>query len=152
MRVPDFDAALTWYSERLDFRLNRSWQLRGMTFAWLSQAGDNGFAVELLAGPGVEPRLPFENLAASYKVPGWHHVCFHVHSTDEAIAELKRRGVTIVSEPHDVPAAGIRVAFFSDPWGNVFELVEHIEARRPKTAGMGDDFDEMRSGSTVSNR
>jgi catechol 2,3-dioxygenase-like lactoylglutathione lyase family enzyme len=127
LRVPDFDAALAWYVEKLDFRLTKRWELHGMTFAWLSQPGDNGFTVELLAGPGAAFRAEFNDLAASYKIPGWHHVCFHVQSTEAAISELRRRGVTIVSEPHDVAAAGIRVGFFSDPWGNVFELVEHID-------------------------
>jgi len=42
------------------------------------------------------------------------------------INELKRRGVTVASEPHDVPAMGLRVAFFADPWGNLFEVIQFI--------------------------
>ena len=42
------------------------------------------------------------------------------------IDELKRRGVTIVSQPHDVAAMGLRVAFFADPWGNLFEVIQSI--------------------------
>ena len=42
--------------------------------------------------------------------------------------ELKRRGVTIVSEPVDVPNISRRFAFFADPWGNLFELTQRISA------------------------
>ena len=39
---------------------------------------------------------------------------------------LKRRGVTIVSEPRDVAEIGRRFAFFADPWGNLFEVIQPI--------------------------
>jgi len=57
---------------------------------------------------------------------GWHHPGFSVDSVDDFIDELKHRGVTIASEPHDVPAIGLRVAFFVDPWGNLFEVIQTI--------------------------
>ncbi len=31
-----------------------------------------------------------------------------------------------VSEPHDVAAIGLRVAFFADPWGNLFEVIQPL--------------------------
>jgi glyoxylase I family protein len=49
-----------------------------------------------------------------------------VDNVDHTINELKRRGATIVSEPHDVAAMGLRVAFFADPWGNLFEVIQQI--------------------------
>ena len=30
----------------------------------------------------------------------------------------------MLSEPHDVPQLSLRVAFFADPWGDLFELVQ----------------------------
>jgi glyoxylase I family protein len=57
---------------------------------------------------------------------GWHHSGFSVESVDDVIDELKHRNVTIASEPHDVPAMGLRVAFFADPWGNLFEVIQTI--------------------------
>jgi glyoxylase I family protein len=62
----------------------------------------------------------------SYNMSGWHHPGFSVDNVDDVIAELKRRDVTIASEPHDVPAMGLRVAFFADPWGNLFEVIQAI--------------------------
>jgi predicted enzyme related to lactoylglutathione lyase len=49
-----------------------------------------------------------------------------VVSVNDAIAELKRRNVTVISEPRDVKEASRRVAFFVDPWGNLIEVMEAI--------------------------
>jgi catechol 2,3-dioxygenase-like lactoylglutathione lyase family enzyme len=126
IRVPDFDAAIAWYTETLDFRLRKHVSFAGLTFAFLSPAGDDGFVFELLAGPGADSRPPYQDLHASYKTAGWHHVCFRVASVDSAVEQLKHRAVTIVSEPHDVVPMRLRVAFFADPWGNLFEVTESL--------------------------
>lgn len=126
LRVPDYDAAISWYTEKLNFKLRKQVSLAGLTFAFLSPAGDDDFVFELLAGPGADVRPAYPDLHSSYKAGGWHHVCFRVSHMDAAIEELKRRSVTIVSEPHDVLAMGLRLAFFADPWGNYFELTQLI--------------------------
>jgi glyoxylase I family protein len=132
IRVPDFDTGIAWYAEKLDFRLRQSVPVAGLTFAFLYPAADDSFHFEILAGPGADSRPPYKDLHDSYRMSGWHHTGFTVENIDDAISELKRRGVTIVSEPHDVPAIGLRVAFFADPWGNLFEMIQplgnHIQA------------------------
>ena len=126
IRVPDFDAAIAWYADRLDFRSKQTVSVAGLSFGFLYPAGDDGFHFELMAGPGAAERPAYKDLHDSYKVSGWHHPGFSVDSVDAVIDELKRRDVTIASEPHDVPAMGLRVAFFADPWGNLFEVIESI--------------------------
>lgn len=126
IRVPDFDAAVAWFTEKLDFRLTRSLPLGDLTYAFLSPAADDNFSFELVAGPGADHLRSYEDFRASYKLPGWHHIGFRVNSVDETIDELKRRGVTIVSEPHDVSVMELRLAFFADPWGNLFEITQML--------------------------
>jgi len=126
IRVPDFDAAVAWYAEKLDFRLRQSAPVAGLTFGFLYSATDDSFHFEVLAGSGADSRPPYKDLYDSYKMSGWHHIGFQVESVDAAIDELKRRGVTVVSEPHDAPAVGLRVAFFADPWGNLFEMIQPL--------------------------
>jgi catechol 2,3-dioxygenase-like lactoylglutathione lyase family enzyme len=126
IRVPDFDTAIAWYAEKLDFRSRQSVSLAGLTFAFLYPAADDSFHFELLAGPGAAERPPYKDLHDSYKMSGWHHPGFRVESVDDVIDELKRRNVSIASEPHDVAAIGLRVAFFADPWGNLFEVIQSI--------------------------
>ena len=64
-RVPDFDAALAWYTEKLDFRLRKQVSFAGLTFAFLSPAGDDGFVFEFLAGPAraAAPRIGIFTIA-----------------------------------------------------------------------------------------
>jgi catechol 2,3-dioxygenase-like lactoylglutathione lyase family enzyme len=117
IRVPDFEAAVAWYSDKLDFRLIKSSPLGDKLYGFLiAPAVDAVFTVELVAGPGAESRPAYDNLGSSLKLSGLHHLGFRVDSVDDAIAELKRRRVNIVSEPHDVPNLILRVAFFTDPW------------------------------------
>lgn len=126
IRVPDFNAAVAWYTEKLDFRLKHSVPLAGLTFAILASTADDTFIFELLAGAGADNRPIYTDLHASYKMAGWHHICFRVENVDRAVQELKRRSVKIVAEPKDVAAMGLRVAFFADPWDNIFEIIQSL--------------------------
>lgn len=119
IRVPDFDTAVAWYVDKLDFRLKQSVSVAGLNFGFLYPAWDDSFHFELMAGQGAAKRPAYADLHDSYKMSGWHHPGFNVDSVDAVIDELKRRDVTIASEPHDVPAMGLRVAFFADP-GAIF--------------------------------
>lgn len=126
IRVPNFDSAVAWYAEKLDFRLTRSSSMGATSFGFLSPAADDSFGLELLANPEAAERPPYEDLGGSHNLMGWHHICFGVDDVVAGIAELERRGVKIVSAPFDVHAFSVRFAFFADPWGNLFELVQHI--------------------------
>jgi glyoxylase I family protein len=128
IRVPDFEMAVAWYAEKLDFRLAKSSVLNEKTYGFLiAPAIDAGFSIELIAGPGAEIRPAYQDLGSSLRLSGLHHLAFRVNSVDETIIELRRRGVTIVNEPHDVPKLSLRVAFFADPWGNLFEVIEPMK-------------------------
>ena len=126
IRVPDFDAAVVWYADKLDFRLKQTVSVAGLSFGFLYPAGYDSFHFELMAGPGAAERPAYQDLHDSYNMSGWHHPGFSVDSVDAVIDELKRRDVTIASEPHDVSAMGLRVAFFADPWSNLFEVIQSI--------------------------
>ena len=104
IRVPDFDTGVAWYADKLDFRLRQSVSLAGLTFSFLYPAADDSFHFELLAGPGAAERSTYKDLHDSDKMSGWHHPGFRVDSVEDTIDELKRRGVTIISDPHDVAA------------------------------------------------
>ncbi len=51
---------------------------------------------------------------------------FQVDCVDDAATELKRRGAQFVTDPHDEPDWGIRVAHFRDVDGNLLEINEPI--------------------------
>jgi catechol 2,3-dioxygenase-like lactoylglutathione lyase family enzyme len=122
--VDDIDAAIAWYTETFDFRLVRRWSLGSKWFGWLSPAGGDDVIIELLAGSERGGRPPPTDAQARRSFRP--HAGFRVDSVDDTIAELLRRGVTIVSEPYDVEPVGRRIAFFVDPWGNLFEVTQTI--------------------------
>ena len=129
IRVPDFDEAVAWYTNKLDFRLRRSVAVGELTFGFISPATDDNFSFEMLAGPGAAERSPYKDWHDSLKFSGWHHLGIRVDDVDATVDELKRRGVKIVSEPHDVEVLRLRLAFFADPWGNLLEVIAPISAR-----------------------
>jgi catechol 2,3-dioxygenase-like lactoylglutathione lyase family enzyme len=49
-------------------------------------------------------------------------VTFEVDRVDDWAAELRSKGVSLVTEPHDRPAWMIRVAHFRDPAGHLVEI------------------------------
>jgi len=126
IRVPDFEEAIAWYTNTLDFRLLSSVTLGKLTFGFISPATDDSFSFEILAGPGAAERPAYENFHDSYNLSGWHHLGMRVDDVDAAVDELKLRHVKIISEPHDVAVLGLRLAFFADPWGNLLELIAPI--------------------------
>ena len=127
LRATNFDDAVAWYQAKLNFRLMSSWKIGEMSFGFLSPAADDATKMELIAGPSIEAGSGSSDPATSFKRSGWHHFCFRVDDVHKAIDELKRRGVNIVTEPRDVKEIASRFALFSDPWGNVMEVIQSIK-------------------------
>ena len=90
--------------------------------------GDDRFHVEILGGAGAAPHKIYDSVDASLTQNGLNHVCIQVASVDDSLAELRRRAVTIVGEPFDLDAINSRLAFFADPFGNLFELKQPLAA------------------------
>jgi catechol 2,3-dioxygenase-like lactoylglutathione lyase family enzyme len=126
VRVPDYEAALAWYTEKLDFRVLQQWPYGELKLAYLSPANDDDFHLELLAGPVPHANPVFDDLAVSLDYGGYQHFCLHVDSVDAARAELAARGVDLIGEPFEIDDISRRLAFFRDPWGNMIELSETL--------------------------
>ncbi len=126
LRVPNYEQTKNWYMEKLDFRLLHEWPFGDLQLAYLAPANDDNFWIELLAGGNPEPKANYADLNESLHPSGYHHICMDVKSVDETLAELSKRGVTILGEPFNLPVIGKRLGFFSDLWGNVIELAEVI--------------------------
>ena len=126
LRVPDFEASKKWYVEKLDFRVVHEWPFGDLELAYLAPPNDDNFWIELLAGANPTAQNVFTDLNESLHPAGYHHFCLNVKSVNETLAELKRRGVSIISEPFDLPVIGKRLAFFADLDGNLIELAETI--------------------------
>ena len=79
--------------------------------------------VELIAGKGPENK--HQKLIAEGR-GGINHLCFEVENIDEALAELKAKGIPLQDEVPRIGHAGARIAFL-DPKGTEGCLIELAE-------------------------
>jgi catechol 2,3-dioxygenase-like lactoylglutathione lyase family enzyme len=128
IRVPDRAIAIAWYQEKLDWRVVHKWPYADEELAYLAPPNDDRFMVELLGGgdPGPKPAPTYTDLGDSLGHAGYHHFCLIVKNIEETVAELRRRDVAIITEPFQLDAISRKLAFFSDPFGNLIELAEVI--------------------------
>jgi glyoxylase I family protein len=126
IRVPDYEASKRWFVDQLGWRVVQEWMYGELQLAYLAPSDDDHFHVEILGGPGAAPQPTYESVDASLTEHGLNHVCIQVASVDDSLAELRRRGVTIVGEPFELDAIASRLAFFADPFGNLFELKQPL--------------------------
>lgn len=129
LRVKDFDIAKRWYIEKLDFRVIHEWPYADEQLAYLAPATDDHFMIELLGGGDPLPIDPpaYSDLGDSLRHAGFHHFCLNVRDIEATVAELRNRGVTVVTEPFKLDAINRKLAFFADPFGNLIELAQIIE-------------------------
>lgn len=90
---------------------------------------DDEFMIEIVGDGIPQPVLKpvWNDLGECLSLAGYRHICFDVHdvhNVDAAVAELRRRGVHIVTEPFELPVGDRKLAFFADPFSNLFELAE----------------------------
>lgn len=84
--------------------------------------GLGGSAIELSEEPGPV-RVPCNG--------GWTHLALDVADLDDAYAALVARGVPFHIPPEEYPAVAplMRIAFCTDPDGNVIELIQPLAGR-----------------------
>ena len=125
-RVTNYEVSKRWFMEKLDFRQVIEWPFADMSLGYFAAPDDDTCVIELIGGGEQPPANPpvITDLAESLKWGGFHHLCFYVASVDAAVATLKARGVAMVGDPFVLDDIGRRLAFFADPFGNLFELAE----------------------------
>ena len=109
---PDPKRLAEWYVENLDFRLNYSYE--GNYFVRAA----NGSLLEIIPSEGA--RAP-----QTMKDPGLRHLAIDVDDFDAATEELKRRGVSFLSDVRFVGPN--RLIFFSDGDGNILHLIQRAQ-------------------------
>jgi lactoylglutathione lyase/glyoxylase I family protein len=127
IRYPDFESARSFWVDKLDWRVLQTWPYGELTLAYVSPPNQDDFHLEILAGPGAAEQTVYGDVDASLVVNGFNHVCLSVESVDATLEALRERGVDIVNPPFEIDDISARLAFFRDPWGNMFELTERID-------------------------
>lgn len=132
INVMDFEKSVTWYRDVLGLEVDVSWRvaaLDGKRLAYLSLAGVR--VLEIVAadanGTGLRPAATF---AQHFARLGYGHLCFATDDVDRTMAALEARGVSVLVQAETYPLDGTifsrRVAFVTDPEGNVIEFGEPL--------------------------
>lgn len=143
--VPDVEAAVRWYESALGLRvLSPPYRMSGaaierdmgelvpapvvVTAAIVGLDEDGDRVLEVIEYPEAPGRARGEDL--SIVDHGLTHIGLVCDDVAAMRRELEERGVEfLTAEIADV--AGLRTAWFRDPWGVVFILMEKSRADRP---------------------
>jgi glyoxylase I family protein len=121
-----------WYTEHFGFKRLR-------VFApgpgQVVMIGNGGVALELFPAEGEAPPPRGEKDGPTY--PGWRHIAFMVDDLDAKLAEMGD-DARITLGPLDMSEFidGMRVAWISDPEGNIVELNQgYTDEKNPPPLG-----------------
>ena len=80
IRVPDFEASVRWFVDKLDFRVVHAWPYGDLKLAYVAPPGDDHFFIEILGDGDAHPvpKPDWTDLGDSLRLAGHHHVCFDV--------------------------------------------------------------------------
>ena len=121
--VVDMNDMVEWYTDKLDFVVEKSWTVDGLDGIGLAYLVGQGFRLEFIEGGSGEPVDDPATFNDHFQRRGFQHLAFDVADLDATVATLERRGVRIFVPPTDYPiGAARRVAFIKDPEGNVIEI------------------------------
>jgi len=92
-----------------------------------------GYHILFLGAGDTTIELVEDEHAQQGIVGGWNHLAWEVENLDQTYAELTARGVSFHVPPEDFPPENpsMRIAFFTDPDGNVLELIQPLGSRYP---------------------
>ena len=77
----------------------------------------------------VNPKTPDKPVNGSLETLGYTHICFEVDDVSAEYNRLSKLDVPFISEPHQTPTSVI--VFGRDPDGNLFELMQFLDADDP---------------------
>jgi catechol 2,3-dioxygenase-like lactoylglutathione lyase family enzyme len=99
------------------------------------RGGFPGYNILFLGAGNTTIELTEDEQAQQGVTGGWNHIAWEVEDLDQAYAELTARGVSFHVPPEDFPPEdpSMRIAFFSDPDGNVLELIQPLDSRYPSS-------------------
>jgi catechol 2,3-dioxygenase-like lactoylglutathione lyase family enzyme len=119
--VKDFDREFRFFRDVLGFK--PTFGAEGENYA---DFDCNGVTVALFKRSLMSEDIDTSGKPAELDAQDRVALIFAVADVDATSEQLRSRGVTIASEPHDRKEWGIRVAHFRDPDGNLIEVNQSL--------------------------
>lgn len=120
----DLPALTAWYREAFGLRPVFDFHLDGPGLTGVVLAHPHGWRLELLARPGSTPGLRAPDPLTAALTEGYGHFAVTTPELEPVYAALVAHGAGEVMRPRPSPEPGIRMAWVSDPEGNLIELIE----------------------------
>lgn len=105
MAVADSDTASSFFSDMLDLPIDRQESLGELRISFVPVGETNIELVQSTTPEGVMSKF------IAKRGQGIHHIAFEVENLDEALAELKAKGVQLIDQEPKPGAHGARIAF-----------------------------------------
>lgn len=129
VRYPDYDAAIAWWRDTFDFRLGAEFSgSEGLRMCYLHPPGDDHTMLQICgdgkftAAPTPSVEGDWIGVGERFGSLGPNHYCFDVDDADAAVEHARAHGVKIVGGPVLYEQLNTKIAFWVDPWGNMFEF------------------------------
>jgi len=116
IRVSDIDESMKFYKELIGLKPSRTLRLEDCTLYYL---------LDEITGAEIELTLNDETPEDGYVTgSAFGHFAFEVEDMQALSQKVENLGYEWVYEPFNMEDAGLRVAFISDPDGNMIEFIE----------------------------
>ncbi|MFG2944148.1 VOC family protein [Streptomyces adustus] len=135
VNVRDLAAQTDWYRDAFGLRTVFEFHLDGPGLRGVVLEHPHGWRVELLARAGSAAGLRAPDPLTAALTEGYGHFALNTPELDPVHAALVAHGAGEVMSPGPSPEPGVRMAWVSDPEGNLIELIEKFEVmERPEPA------------------
>ncbi|WP_427918002.1 VOC family protein [Streptomyces sp. cg40] len=124
VNVRDLTAQTAWYQGAFGLKTVFEFHLEGPGLRGVVLEHPRGWRIELLARPGSAPGLRAPDPMTAVLTEGYGHFAVTTPELDPVHEELVARGAGEVMAPGPSPEPGVRMAWVSDPEGNLIELIE----------------------------
>ena len=124
LNVADLEAAERWYVEALGYVRELSLRIEVFELDIVMLLHPDGDRLELLHRPGSRAGLRATDPPEAVLTEGFGHLAFDVRGLEDTFDRLVALGARPVMSPRPSPEPGVRMAFVSDPEGNLIELVD----------------------------
>ncbi|WP_043662502.1 VOC family protein [Streptomyces xylophagus] len=128
--VPDLAAAVAWYGEALHLTEEHAFSVPDTALRGVTLRHHTGYRVELLHRPDSVPGLVADGPLQAAATLGYGHLCLAVDTPEQVDTEFTRlvaAGAGVRMSPRPAPRPGARMAFVSDPYGNLIELIDRVD-------------------------
>ncbi|MEU6259917.1 VOC family protein [Streptomyces sp. NPDC047043] len=124
VNVRDLEALTGWYKEAFGLKPVFEFRLEGPGLSAVVLEHPHGWRIELLARPGSAPGLRAPDPLTAALTEGYGHFAVTTPELDPVYEALVAHGAGEVMPPGASPEPGIRMAWVTDPEGNLIELIE----------------------------